>query len=128
MTDIQGYVAHKSIYRKPKVIIGEMQMEEKQITPIKKGQLIVITEGAYSSYSIVTVCKALVDFDPVPILKAWRENTKEKLVPWNESSLFVKMLIVDLKLLKEIKFRELEIGDYYIGDSTNVRDYESVIK
>lgn len=86
---------------------------------IEKDVLFLLTSGEYSDYTAITLCKADVAID-IMILRGEylasypEQNTEYK---FNQSQ-FVKWLIVDKQVCKEIDYQEWHIGSYGIAEFT----------
>ena len=82
-------------------------------TLIKKDTVIAITCGVYSDYEMLTICKALQNFDIAELSEEYKKDNGSKSF-FN----FVKWLIVDKRMCDEFDYLELHIGDYRDIDPT----------
>lgn len=84
---------------------------------IKKGSFFALTNGCYSDYEMVTICKATQDIDVSALhdeyLSLRPEQAKEFRFKDDE---FIKWLIVDKKVCKELDYFEWHLGNYSDGE------------
>lgn len=84
---------------------------------IKKGVTFVLTSGAYSDYSVYTLCKAKVDLDVDVLRSEYMALNPEQNREYNfEISAFIKWLVVDKNVAKELEYTEWHLGSYGTAD------------
>lgn len=77
---------------------------------IREGSLLILTGGAYSSYSLYAVAKAKSDMD-LDALKREFEDDKNQGRGYDNFYRFIAWL--DAKgLLEELTYQEVHLGDY----------------
>ena len=83
---------------------------------IKKGALVIITSGEYSSYTIDCLCEALVDINPRELMVEYC-NFKGIAIPipfaskgWERFE-YLSWLINEKKCFKEIDYTEIEMPE-----------------
>ncbi len=86
---------------------------------LKAGQLVTITEGCYSDYSITSFFVALQTFEPMALHREYMESHPEQAVDYRfESSMFLQSLL-SKGLLLEIQYATLHLGDYSMAGEVN---------
>ena len=83
---------------------------------IKKGEIFLFSNGEYSDYEIVTICKAKNDIDIETLKEEYIKNNPDEKEDYFEYYKFVKWIIVDKRLADEIEYKEWYLGEYGIAD------------
>lgn len=83
-------------------------MSEKRMTPIKQGDLVLISTGCYSDYSVQRVCRATRDID----VEAEIDEFLEKHSGIDLDAFGSELMSYLDGALEETMFRELHLGDY----------------
>lgn len=81
-----------------------------QTVKIPKGSLICVTSGDYSDYQLEFVAKAKRSFTMAGAEKEWAQQHPD--FSWYRPAEFLKWLVVESGLLKEIPHVEWHIEDY----------------
>lgn len=76
-------------------------------TPIRAGDLVVLSSGQYSDYGIYTMLKALKGFDPAEIARTINKDEDD----WDGEERLLAYLL-ELELVVEVPYRELHVGNY----------------
>lgn len=89
----------------------------KRLRKFKKGEIVTFTEGIYSNFALLAVGEALQDFDGEAVLLEFLEARgvkpeKHHSISSMRSFEFLKHLIVDKELIKEINTINFHLGDY----------------
>ncbi len=80
---------------------------------IKKGETVLITSGAYSSYSIHFLAIAKKDADLSELKKEYLEKNPEENEDYKfNSDKFGSFLSVEKDLFEETDYKEIFLGDY----------------
>jgi len=81
-------------------------------TTIKKGNLFILTEGAYSEFYVAAICIALEDIDEEKLKKEYKQFKKENEFNYREKTIFQWLLDIR-KCAKEFNFGELWVENLY---------------
>lgn len=80
---------------------------------VKKGTLIMFSDGEYSNYGVTTIVTTREDIDTQALLSEYLDAHLEQKMPYKFSDFgFIKWLIVDKKLIEEIKYTEWHLSDF----------------
>lgn len=80
---------------------------------ILKDQLIILSEGAYSDYGVITIGKAIEDIDIKTLTNEYLEIHPEQKEEYHFSEdKFVKWLVIDKGLIEELPYVEWHVADY----------------
>jgi hypothetical protein len=78
---------------------------------IPKGTLFLLTEGEYSSYYCITLCKAIVDIDVEALKSEYLKLHHEQLEDYKfRTTMFVRWFLVDKRLAQELEYTEWHLG------------------
>jgi len=95
--------------------------EMPRVTPsiIKKGQLVMMSTGSYSDYSVDAVFKVTADFSPDEVVKEFLAIPKPK-DSYNHETMwqFLNWIVNEKKVFEEVKTTEWHYADW--GDSIDV--------
>jgi hypothetical protein len=81
--------------------------------PIKKGALVVVSQGAYSEYAVAFIGNATQDFNPDEIVATWIKKYPEQGRRYQfDEDAFLKWLTVESGLLEEVPCVEWHLQDY----------------
>lgn len=88
----------------------------RMMTPVKAGELLTLSSGEYSDYHVLTVARALDNFDPTKVARQFELEAGEDVDPHYG---FIAML-VEQGLIEELNYREVHVGcydrlDIYVG-------------
>lgn len=84
---------------------------------IKKGSMFLLTDGEYSDYEAITLCKATTDIDVMALRAEYMALYPEQNKDYSfRESQFCKWLVVDKKVCKELDYFEWHLGSYSKAD------------
>lgn len=89
-------------------------MSEKKMALILEGETVALSQGEYSDYDVKAVGVATRDFDPEALCQEFVDlfqgGDEDEYIdaPWK----FIKWVIVDKGLIREIPYREWNVGSY----------------
>ena len=84
---------------------------------IKKGSIILVTDGEYSDYETIMFCKAIADIDVIALRSEYMALYPEQKKPYSfEEFNFCKWLVVDKKICEELNCFEWNLGGYAEAD------------
>ena len=81
--------------------------------PIKKGSLVLCTNGEHSDYRVLMVCKVLTGIDAMALRSEYLTLYPDQSEDYAfDASNFCKWLVADKKVCREIKYCEWYLGGY----------------
>lgn len=83
------------------------------IEHIKVGETFTISDGEYSDYGVIALCRAKQEIDIDSLIQEYLSINPEQIPDYYfEYYKFVKWLLVDKNVAEEIPYRELHLGGY----------------
>ena len=80
---------------------------------IKRGEILALTTGEYSDYQLFTLVEAIQDFDINELKEKYLEENPNQCDPhWFTDAQFVKWIIINAKVVKELDYREWYLGSH----------------
>lgn len=76
---------------------------------VQAGQALLVTSGEYSDFGIVALCKALRDFDVIPLIAEYKAmNPKETHFNYSEFGDW----LIEKAYVEKLPYAELYMGSY----------------
>ena len=98
----------------------------KQDTLIEAGEVFILSEGEYSNYDPIAVCRAKRDFEIDAVMQEYLDQHPKQKEDYNfQPYEFAKWLILDKDFAEDLNFREFHVGAYNTA-KPELRDYEAV--